>query len=57
MYPNYVNCGWTKDSNWNDAEYKNKFLESLSEEQKEALAKRIKEDPRLGDYLGIDIEE
>ena len=57
MYPNYVNCDWTKDSNWNDAEYKNKFLESLSEEQKEALAKRLKEDPRLGDYLGIDIEE
>lgn len=57
MYPNYVNCDWTKDSNWNDAEYKNKFLESLSEEQKQVLAKRIKEDPRLGDYLGIDVEE
>lgn len=57
MYPNYVNCDWTRDKDWNDAEYKNDFLNSLSEEQKETLAKKIQEDPKLGEYLGIDIVE
>lgn len=55
MYPNYVNCDWSQDQCWNDAEYKNKLLESLTDEQKDNLIKKIQENPELSDILGIDL--
>ena len=55
MYPNYVNCDWSQDQDWNDAEYKNRFLSSLTEEQQQRLIDRIQKDPKLGDILGIDL--
>lgn len=55
MYPNYCNCDWTNDANFNDADYKNKFIESLTESQKQTLISKIQENPELGDFLGLDI--
>lgn len=57
MYPNYCNCDWSNDKNFNDMEYKSKFIDSLSEEQKQTLIEKIKENPQLGDYLGLEIAD
>ena len=57
MYPNYVNCDWTQDKGYNEVEYKTEFINSLSETQKETLIKRIQENPKLADLLGIDVVE
>ena len=57
MYPNYCNCDWTNDAGCNDADYKNKFIESLTEGQKQTLISKIQLDPELGDFLGLDIVE
>ena len=57
MYPNYCNCDWTNDAGFNDADYKNKFIESLTEDQKQTLISKIQLDPELGDFLGLDIVE
>ena len=57
MYPNYVNCDWSQDQGWSDADYKNEFLNSLTEEQQQKLIERIQKDPKLSDILGIDIVE
>lgn len=57
MYPNYVNCDWSQDKGYNEVEYKTEFINSLSETQKETLIKRIQENPKLADLLGIDVVE
>lgn len=57
MYPNYCNCDWSNDKNFNDMEYKSKFIDSLTDEQKQTLIEKIKENPQLGDYLGLEIAD
>lgn len=57
MYPNYVNCDWSNDQDCSDVEFKTSFLETLSEDQKNTLMKKIQENPLLGEYLGLHVED
>ena len=57
MYPNYCNCDWSKDQGYNDMEYKTKFINSLTEEQKNNIIKAIEKNPEIGEKLGLYIKE
>lgn len=57
MYPNYVNCDWSNDQDYADEEFKTSFLNTLTEEQKNTLIEKIQKDPKLGDYLGLYVED
>ena len=57
MYPNYCNCDWSKDQGYNDMDYKTKFLNSLTENQKNNIIKAIEERPEIGEKLGLYIKE
>ncbi len=57
LYPNYVNCDWSNDQDCCDVEYKEKYLNSLSEEQRNNIIKAIEENPSIGKKLGLYIEE
>lgn len=58
LYPNYANCDWSGNSGEEKVmEDKNKFLNSLSSEDKNKLYTAIKENPEIADKLGIEIVE
>lgn len=57
LYPNYVNCDWTNDQDLMNKNFKEKFINNLSEEKRNKLIKKIEENPILGDALGLEISE
>lgn len=57
LYPNYVNCDWSKDQDLMNKNFKEKFINNLSEEKRNKLIKKIEENPILGDALGLEISE
>jgi ribonucleoside-triphosphate reductase len=56
MYPNYCNCDWSNDQDINDKAVKEEILSSLSEEERNTLMEKIKNNPQLGEYLGLEVE-
>lgn len=57
LYPNYCNCDWSNDQDFSDVNYKQEVLDNLSEEDKQKLYEKLKDNPKLQDYFGIEIEE
>lgn len=59
LYPNYCNCDWSIQQEWvkQDRETRNQILESLTEQERQRLIKRIEAEPYLKNVLKVDIVE
>ena len=56
LYPNYANCDVNMQKDWikYDREQKEKYINSLSQDEKEILRNKLKLNPELQDILMID---
>lgn len=59
LYPNYSSCEWSIDEAAfkQDRESKQKVIDELTQDEREALLKRLEEQPILKDLLMIDVVE
>ena len=59
LYPNYANVDWSTDSNATrqDRDFKQNYIDSLSEEDYNKLIKILEANPEICDKLLIDIKE
>lgn len=59
LYPNYANNDWSPNNAWIEQDKKDKetYIDNLSEEDKEKLIKKLEENPKLQEILGLIIEE
>lgn len=56
LYPNYANVDWSGNAGENDVmQEKQNIIDSLSEDDKVKLVNILKEKPKMGDILGIEI--
>ena len=56
LYPNYANVDWSGNAGENDVmQEKQNIIDSLSEDDKVKLVNILKENPKMGDILGIEI--
>lgn len=57
LYPNYANCNWSVQEEWikQDRLEKWKIVEKLSDNEKDVLIKRIKENPNLELLLNLKV--
>ena len=58
IYPNYCNSDWSNNTNAliQDRKQKQEYIDSLDKKSYEKLLKILKENPELGDKLGLEIE-
>ena len=58
LYPNYANCDWTSQKAWvqYDRDIKKDIISNLDDNDKYRLIERIKENPELGEFLGLLID-
>ena len=57
LYPNYVNCDWSNDSDYNDIKFKEKYLADLSGEELKSLIEAIEGNPELSHAFGLNVKE
>lgn len=59
LYPNYANCDWSSQKAWvqYDRDIKKGIISNLDDNDKYRLIERIKEDPKLGEFLGLSIDD
>lgn len=57
LYPNYANCDWTSQQKWVeiDREFKEKYINSLSEEDYNKLIEILERNPDLAEFLDVEI--
>ena len=58
LYPNYANCDWSAQKAWvqYDRNMKNDIISNLDNNDKHTLIERIKENPKLGEFLGLSLD-
>lgn len=58
LYPNYANCDWSAQKAWvqYDRNMKNDIISNLGNNDKHVLIERIKENPKLGEFLGLSLD-
>ena len=58
LYPNYANCDWSAQKAWvqYDRDIKKDIISNLDDNDKYRLIERIKENPELGEFLGLSID-
>ena len=57
LYPNYVNCDWSNDSDYSDVKFKEKYLADLSGEELKSLIEAIEGNPELSRAFGLNVRE
>lgn len=57
LYPNYVNCDWTNDSDYSDVKFKEEYLNNLSEENTLSLIAAIENNPDLSNAFGLKVSQ
>lgn len=57
LYPNYVNCDWSNDSDYSDVKFKEKYLAELSGEELKSLIEAIEGNPELSHAFGLNVKE
>ena len=59
LYPNYANCDWSAQKAWvqYDRDIKKNVISNLDDNDKYRLIERIKENPELGEFLGLSIDD
>ena len=57
LYPNYVNCDWSNDSDYSDVKFKEKYLADLSGEELKSLIEAIEGNPELSHAFGLYVKE
>lgn len=59
LYPNYANNNWSQNTNWVmvDKKEKDAYISNLSKTDKEKLIKKLEENPKLQQILGLTIIE
>lgn len=59
LYPNYANNNWSQNTNWVmiDRKEKDDYISNLSKTDKEKLIKKLEENPKLQQILGLTIIE
>lgn len=58
LYPNYANCDWSAQKAWvqYDRDIKKDIISNLDDNDKYRLIERVKENPELGEFLGLSID-
>ena len=58
IYPNYCNSDWSNNTNAliQDRRQKQEYIDSLDKESYEKLLKILKENPKIANKLGLEIE-
>ena len=58
LYPNYANCDWSAQKAWvqSDRDIKKDIISNLDDNDKYRLIARVKENPELGECLGLSID-
>lgn len=58
LYPNYANCDWSAQKAWvqYDRNVKKDIISNLDDNDKYRLIERVKENPELGEFLGLSID-
>lgn len=59
LYPNYANYDWSAQTAWvkYDRAVKRDVISKLDDDDKHRLIERIKEDPSLGEFLNVSIDD
>lgn len=58
LYPNYVNVDWSVDGTSEKTEKaKQEILDSLTEDERQAIIKAIEKDPTIAERLGIELKD
>lgn len=58
LYPNYVNVDWSVDGTSEKTEKaKQEILDSLTEEERQAIIEAIEKDPTIAERLGVELKD
>lgn len=58
LYPNYCNADWSIDGTSEKTEKeKQRMIDELTEEQKQAIIEAIEKDPTIADRLGVELKD